>query len=113
MEVGLMPSRITRVGSGPVGAGSFQRGGPALHAAVAGLKGDVRFQEPLKDWTSFRLGGPADVLVVPHDVDDLCRLLRQAHAAKLPVFAIGGTNVLVRDGGIRGIVVSLAKLNGI
>lgn len=108
-----MPSRVPRIPSGPVGARSFERRHSALYVATAGLKGDVRFREPLKEWTSFRIGGPADVLVVPHDVGDLCRLLRQAHAAKLPVFVIGGTNVLVRDGGIRGIVVSLAKLKRI
>src|SRR5689334_12681176 len=113
MEVELMPSRVPRIPSGPVGARSFERRHSALYVATAGLKGDVRFREPLKEWTSFRIGGPADVLVVPHDVGDLCRLLRQAHAAKLPVFVIGGTNVLVRDGGIRGIVVSLAKLKRI
>jgi UDP-N-acetylmuramate dehydrogenase len=84
-----------------------------LRAVTAGLKGEVRFKAPLKEWTSFRIGGPADVLVIPQDVDDLCRLLQRAKAAKVPLFVIGGTNVLVRDGGIRGIVVSLSKLKGI
>ncbi len=82
-----------------------------LGAAVAGLRGEVRFNEPLRDWTSFRIGGPADALVVPADVEDLCRLVRQARTARTPIFVIGGTNLLVQDGGIRGIVVSLSKLN--
>jgi UDP-N-acetylmuramate dehydrogenase len=108
-----MPSRIRSARSRIVLMRSSDHIDEALRAVTAGLKGEVRFQAPLKEWTSFRIGGPADVLVVPHDVDDLCRLLRQANAAKLPIFVIGGTNVLVRDGGIRGIVVSLSKLKGI
>jgi UDP-N-acetylmuramate dehydrogenase len=108
-----MPSRIRSARSRIVLMRSSDHIDEALRAVTAGLKGEVRFQAPLKEWTSFRIGGPADVLVVPHDVDDLCRLLRQANAAKLPIFVIGGTNVLVRDGGIRGIVLSLSKLKGI
>jgi UDP-N-acetylmuramate dehydrogenase len=84
-----------------------------LRAAVAGLRGEVQFGAPLRDYTSFQIGGPADVLVMPADVEDVCTLVRQARTAKIPVFVLGGTNVLVRDQGIRGIVVSLAKLKAI
>ena len=84
-----------------------------LRAAVAGLKGDVKFGAPLRDYTSFRIGGPADVLVMPADAEDVCRLVRQAKAAGVPLFVLGGTNLLVRDHGIRGIVVSLAKMNDV
>jgi len=84
-----------------------------LAAAVAGLKGTVQFDAPLKDYTSFRIGGPADVLVEPADVEDVARLVRQARAQKLPLFVVGGTNVLIRDKGIRGVVVSLGKLRAI
>jgi UDP-N-acetylmuramate dehydrogenase len=73
----------------------------------------VRFNAPLKEYTSFRIGGPADVLVEPADLQDLVDLVRQVHAGKLPIFVLGGTNLLVRDKGIRGIVVSLAKLRSI
>jgi UDP-N-acetylmuramate dehydrogenase len=113
MEVGLMPSRMSSAQSRSVVTRSSDRPDRVLHAVTAGLKGEVRFKAPLKDWTSFRIGGPADVLVIPDDIEDLCRLLQQARAAKVPLFVIGGTNVLVRDGGIRGIVVSLSKLKGI
>lgn len=113
MEAGLMPSRMSSARSKSVVTRSSDRADRVLRAVTAGLKGEVRFKAPLRDWTSFRIGGPADVLVIPHDVDDLCRLLRQARAAKVPLFVIGGTNVLVRDGGIRGIVVSLSKLKRI
>jgi UDP-N-acetylmuramate dehydrogenase len=84
-----------------------------LRALVAGLRGEVRFDEPLSEWTSFRIGGPADVLVLPADIDDIRRLVKAARAARVSIFVLGGTNVLVRDGGIRGIVVSLAKLTAI
>ena len=84
-----------------------------LRDAVAGLKGDVKFGAPLRDYTSFRIGGPADVLVLPSDAEDVCRLVRQARVAGIPIFVLGGTNLLVRDHGIRGVVVSLAKMKAI
>lgn len=84
-----------------------------LQAAVAGLRGVVTFGAMLKGYTSFNIGGPADVLVEPADVDDVRRLVKQASARKIPLFVVGGTNLLIRDGGIRGIVVSLSKLRAI
>ncbi len=84
-----------------------------LEAAVDGIRGAVSFNAPLKDYTSFRIGGPADVLVEPVDVDDVARLVRQTKAQKLPLFVVGGTNLLIRDKGIRGVVVHLGKLRAI
>jgi len=84
-----------------------------LQAAVAGFRGVVTFGAMLKGYTSFNIGGPADVLVEPADVDDVRRLVKQASARKIPFFVVGGTNLLIRDGGIRGIVVSLSKLRAI
>jgi UDP-N-acetylmuramate dehydrogenase len=81
-----------------------------LEAAVDGLKGTVRFNAPLKDYTSFHIGGPADVLVQPADVADVMRLVIQVRKQALPMFVLGGTNVLIRDKGIRGVVISLKKL---
>ncbi|MCP9453535.1 MAG: UDP-N-acetylmuramate dehydrogenase [Nitrospira sp.] len=84
-----------------------------LEEAVAGLKGRVQFDVPLRAYTSFRVGGPADVLVEPADVNDLVRVVRQAAEQKVPIFVLGGTNLLVRDKGIRGIVISLGRLRAI
>lgn len=84
-----------------------------LESAVAGVRGVVRFNAPLKEYTSFHIGGPADVLVEPADVEDVVRLAKQTHEQKLPIFVLGGTNLLVRDKGIRGVVVSLEKLRAI
>jgi UDP-N-acetylmuramate dehydrogenase len=77
---------------------------------LQGVRGTASYGASLQSYTSFHIGGAAEVLVEPADVDDLCRLVAQAHAEKIPIFVVGGTNVLVRDGGIRGIVVSLRKL---
>ena len=84
-----------------------------LHEAVGGLRGTVRFHASLAEYTSFRIGGPADVLVEPADTEDLIQLVAQVSARKLPIFALGGTNLLVRDKGIRGVVVSLARLRSV
>ena len=84
-----------------------------VRAAVAGLRGSVSFQVPLSEYTSFKIGGPADVVVEPVDIEDVCLVVQQARARKIPLFVLGGTNLLVRDGGIRGIVMSLARLRGI
>jgi UDP-N-acetylmuramate dehydrogenase len=80
---------------------------------VAGIRGRISFDEPLQKHTSFKIGGPADVLVEPADVEDVARLVRQASADRVPVFVLGGTNLLIRDGGIRGVVMSLSKLRAI
>ncbi len=84
-----------------------------VRAAVAGLRGSVSFQVPLSEYTSFKIGGPADVVVEPADIEDVCQVVQQARTRKIPLFVLGGTNLLVRDGGIRGIVMSLARLRGI
>jgi UDP-N-acetylmuramate dehydrogenase len=84
-----------------------------VRAAVAGLRGSASFQAPLREYTSFKIGGPADVVVEPADIEDVCLVVQQARARKIPLFVLGGTNLLIRDGGIRGIVVSLVRLRAI
>jgi UDP-N-acetylmuramate dehydrogenase len=70
---------------------------------------EVRFDEPMSRHTSFRIGGPADALVLPTSVEDLQRTIVIARREGAPLTITGnGTNLLVRDGGIRGIVVKLA-----
>ncbi len=73
--------------------------------AFVGLRGTLARDASLARHTSWRAGGPADVLYVPADRDDLAEFLRQLPATE-PVTVIGlGSNVLVRDGGVRGVVV--------
>jgi UDP-N-acetylmuramate dehydrogenase len=74
---------------------------------------NVRFDEPMARHTSLRIGGPADALVRPQDEAQLKALLRWAGETRTPYFVIGaGTNLLVRDGGIRGLVIHLEHLAG-
>lgn len=64
--------------------------------------------------TSFRIGGPADFFVVPQDTEDLFDLIRELKTIGLPFFILGGgTNLLVRDGGVRGVVVSMKRLDAV
>jgi len=70
---------------------------------------NVRPDEPMKVHTSFRVGGPADYMVFPQSEEQVEAVLRFCRARGIPVFVIGrGSNLLVRDGGLRGVVVKLA-----
>jgi UDP-N-acetylmuramate dehydrogenase len=72
------------------------------------VRGTVRFKEPLSFYTSLRTGGVADVFVVPQDLDDVRHTLSFAHRQQMPVVILGGgTKMLVRDSGIRAVVIKL------
>src|SRR2546421_10207467 len=72
------------------------------------IRGEVRFKEPLSFHTSLRIGGPADIFVVPQDVEDIRHALMFAEREQLPVVVVGGgNNLVVRDRGIRGVVINL------
>ncbi len=72
----------------------------------ATLRGKVLSHEPMVLHTSFKIGGPADLLVIPEDVKDLKAALAFARSKGLPSWVMGsGSNTLVRDGGIRGMVI--------
>ncbi|MGY8632310.1 UDP-N-acetylmuramate dehydrogenase [Bradyrhizobium sp. 14AA] len=81
---------------------------PSLKAAMPDLRGRLLANQSLAELTWFRVGGPAQVLFTPADEDDLAYFL--AHlAADIPVYVIGvGSNLIVRDGGIAGVVIRLA-----
>jgi UDP-N-acetylmuramate dehydrogenase len=72
------------------------------------IRGEVRFKEPLSFHTSLRIGGFADIFVVPQDVDDIRHALLFAEREQLPVAVLGGgNNLLVKDRGVRGVVLKL------
>ena len=80
-----------------------------LRDGVAELRGRLMVDQPLSAVTWFRVGGPADILFSPADQADLANFLR-ALPGDVPVTVIGlGSNLLVRDGGVRGAVIRLGR----
>ncbi|HXX57222.1 MAG TPA: UDP-N-acetylmuramate dehydrogenase [Thermodesulfovibrionales bacterium] len=78
------------------------------------FKGDVLFDEPMKNRTTLRIGGPADAFAIPDDPTSLKYLLAGAAARGFPIMPVGGgSNLLVRDGGIAGIVLSVGAMDRI
>ena len=74
------------------------------------MPGHVFCNEPMKKHTSFKIGGPADILVQPQDADALAQALAVARDYEVPVTILGnGSNVLVRDKGIRGLVIKIGN----
>ena len=70
----------------------------------------IRKNEPMARRTTLRVGGPADLYVEPSSEDDLARILRFCAEERLPFIILGrGSNLLVRDGGVRGVVISLSQ----
>ncbi len=81
-----------------------------LEALQAALEEPIVPNAPLAGMTTFRIGGPAQLLAFPRTEDELAALLRTAKPDKLPITVLGtGANVLVKDGGIPGLVLSLRK----
>ncbi|MDR4488140.1 MAG: UDP-N-acetylmuramate dehydrogenase [Nitrospirales bacterium] len=81
-----------------------------LLRALQDVEGDIEWGVPLATMTSLQVGGPADVLVAPKDIANVARILLGARTQHVPVVVLGGTNVVVRDKGIRGIVMQLKHL---
>lgn len=72
---------------------------------INGLRGKLRSRDPMRRHVSWRTGGPADRTYVPADLDDLCVFLRTLPESEPLLFFGLGSNLLVRDGGIRGTVI--------
>ncbi|MGD0643208.1 MAG: FAD-binding protein, partial [Roseiarcus sp.] len=84
---------------------------PGIAAEIAALAPDLRGRltanAPLAPFTWFRVGGPAELLFSPADEDDLAYFLKNL-PRDIPVTVIGlGSNLIVRDGGVRGVVIRL------
>lgn len=78
------------------------------------IRGQLRQNEPMSLHTSLKVGGPADLYAVPEDTGDLRNLLSWLGEREIPWMAVGrGYNLLVRDKGIRGAVVSLERFDRI
>jgi UDP-N-acetylmuramate dehydrogenase len=82
---------------------------PRLIDRLPAVRGTLTAEAPLAPYTWFRVGGPAEVLFQPADYEDLADFLA-AKPAEVPVTVIGvGSNLLVRDGGVRGVVVRFGR----
>ena len=82
---------------------------PALKSKLPQLRGRLLGNEPLAPLTWFRVGGPAQALFMPEDEADLAYLMAQLPSG-IPVTVIGlGSNLIVRDGGIAGVVIRLGR----
>lgn len=77
--------------------------------------GQFQIHVPMAQYTTFRVGGPADILVSPNSQEEVCTLLVAIQAEQVPCTILGnGSNVLVLDKGIRGVVLKLGNaLNGL
>jgi UDP-N-acetylmuramate dehydrogenase len=82
---------------------------PALRAKMPKVRGRLLANQPLAELTWFRVGGPAQVLFMPEDESDLSYLLANL-PGESPVTVIGlGSNLIVRDGGVPGVVIRLGR----
>lgn len=78
------------------------------------FQGELKQDEPIRDYTSFKIGGIADLIAFPVDQEDLCTLLNEIRKNQINYFILGnGTKILVRDRGYRGVVICLKNLNRI
>lgn len=75
---------------------------------------DIEIDEPMKNHTSFKVGGPVDILVTPENFKQVVDVIGFCKEEEIPYYIIGnGSNLLVKDGGIRGVVIKLCKLDEI
>jgi len=70
----------------------------------------ILINEPMKKHTSFRIGGPADIMVLPASEEEIIHALKVCKDTSVPFFIMGnGSNLLVRDKGIRGVVIKISE----
>ena len=72
--------------------------------------GEVLFDEPMKNHTSFRIGGEADVMIIPKTEKEIVESIKFCRDNNIKYFIMGnGTNLLVKDAGIRGVVIKIGN----
>jgi len=82
-------------------------------ADAAERYGHLQFNEPLAQHNSWKIGGPADLLVEPETVQQVAAVLKSAKTGNIPVVVIGqGTNLLFDDAGVRGVVLKIGAAMG-
>ncbi len=104
LECGRMRANVRE--PGPAGVRDLAA---ELQACMPGLRGRLLANQPLAELTWFRVGGPAQALFMPEDEGDLAYFLRTL-PGDVPVVVVGlGSNLIVRDGGVAGVVVRLGR----
>ncbi len=104
-----MSTALQTYTTAPVMVTSERENSLAAEDLRARIRGSVKLWEPMSKHTTFHIGGPADIFVQPRDADDLAAVLDFAARKGLPAKVIGnGSNLLVSDDGVRGLVVKLA-----
>ncbi len=89
-------------------------GASSLAGELREARIDFRLDEPLSRYTTMGLGGPADLLARPTSVSDMIKILALARSADLPVRVLGaGSNLLIDDAGVRGVVIATGALEEI
>lgn len=74
----------------------------------------IKYDEPMKNHTSFKVGGPVDILVIPNKIEQVEKIINVCKKHKINYFVMGnGSNLIVRDGGFRGVVIKLTPINSI
>lgn len=77
-------------------------------------RANIMIDEPMKNHTYFKVGGPADILVTPEDIGEIQAVIKICKENGVKYYLIGnGSNLLVKDGGIRGVVIKLSKIDKI
>ena len=82
----------------------------ALARVEAAVPGRTRRNHLLSSYSAYKVGGSAELLVEPETPEETGAVLSAVHQEHLPLFVLGGgTNLLIRDGGIRGVVIRMGK----
>ena len=73
---------------------------------------DIKINEPMKNYTSFKVGGVADYMVIPRNYDQVVNVIDICKQYNVTYFIVGnGSNLVVKDGGFRGLIINLSKLS--
>lgn len=83
---------------------------PSISCLSDQLQGELRFNESLSRYTTWRIGGPAQVFICPKDLNDICATINFVREKQIPLFVLGrGSNLLIDDEGLPGITLYMAK----
>ena len=75
---------------------------------------NIKIDEKLSSYVNFKVGGPADILLIPESKEQIKKSICICKENNIPVYVIGnGSNILVRDGGFRGVVISLKGVHNV